>query len=419
MLINSVTKFISHFILNKNKKDEFIQKNLLTYSSDDLMRELIKRNELINGKYDILDKKLEKLLEMANKKISESEISKQAFNKMADIFVRENLGNESEYEILKKIQLAFENHVFSAHSHFATCRFEQEAVQVKMNELEKRFSEKKLILTDMPEYFTGYEIINIHDINKRSNTGHAFIVAYNKDYEALLAINELEKNNEKYISLPQAAPMARYYHIDRDANQTLVEESHNNPRLHYCPVDFENIFQALLATKDLQGDYVEIGVFQGASARATLNYMGKKKINRICWFFDTFEGFSYNEALSSSDAYWQNTHQETSEQLVNDYLLDYKNVNIVKSNIITDKIPREIESIAVCNIDVDIYDAVYEALEKIKDLIVKHGIIIVEDYGHTPMLIGAQKAAKKFIDKYAHSFTPIYLPSGQLFLIKR
>ena len=49
----------------------------------------------------------------------------------------------------------------------------------------------------------------------------------------------------------------------------------------------------------------------------------------------------------------------------------------------------------------------------------KNGIIIAEDYGHTPALIGAQKAVGEFLEEYPDEFLPIYLHSGQMFLIKK
>ena len=80
---------------------------------------------------------------------------------------------------------------------------------------------------------------------------------------------------------------------------------------------------------------------------------------------------------------------------------------------------KKIENISVANIDVDLYDAVKSALYRVKDKIVKNGIIIAEDYGHTPALIGAQKAVGEFLEEYPDEFLPIYLHSGQMFLIKK
>ena len=182
-------------------------------------------------------------------------------------------------------------------------------------------------------------------------------------------------------------------------------------------MDFENIFQGLEVTRGVEGDYVEIGTYQGASARAALNYMRRADIQRTAYFLDTYEGFSYEEAEKSSDSAWFGTHTETSLEAVKEYLSEYPNAKPVKANIITDGLPEEITRIALCNIDVDIYDAVYAALKTVAPLIAEHGIIIAEDYGHTPWLIGAQFAVRRFLEE-TDGFMPLYFPSGQMVLIK-
>ena len=77
------------------------------------------------------------------------------------------------------------------------------------------------------------------------------------------------------------------------------------------------------------------------------------------------------------------------------------------------------KKIAVCNIDVDMYDAVLALLVKAALLIGDNGIMIAEDYGHTLGLIGAHLAVKEFLRSgKGKKSTPIYMESGQMFLIK-
>ena len=74
----------------------------------------------------------------------------------------------------------------------------------------------------------------------------------------------------------------------------------------------------------------------------------------------------------------------------------------------------------MCNIDVDIYDAVKSSLEKVSPLIVENGIIICEDFGHTPALGGANLSVREFLETdEGKKYIPIYMESGQMFLIKR
>jgi hypothetical protein len=48
------------------------------------------------------------------------------------------------------------------------------------------------------------------------------------------------------------------------------------------------------------------------------------------------------------------------------------------------------------------------------------GILVVEDPGHTPLLIGARFALEKFLaEPVGAQFTPLAMQSGQTFLIRR
>ena len=147
--------------------------------------------------------------------------------------------------------------------------------------------------------------------------------------------------------------------------------------------------------------------------------MRSLQLQRKVWLLDTYEGFNYVEASESSDMRWQNTHDDTSIELVRKRVKEDQNINIVKSNIITDNLPDEMENIAVCNIDVDLYEAVQYALYKVKDRVVKGGVIIAEDYGHTPELLGAQLAIDEFYEENEDEWFKIVCTSGQCLLIRQ
>lgn len=301
---------------------------------------------------------------------------------------------------------------------FYTQRIRNDIIENFLLEIKNKNNTDLYILSDIE--YTGMIAKKIHlDELKNISDDSLIVLAYNFDFNAYEAINTLRILNKKYLSIFQVSPIARYFHTNKAAYDVLCNERDNNPVGHFCPLDLENIFQAIENTKNLEGDIIEIGTYQGSSARGILNYINHNSINKKCYFLDTFEGFNYNEAFNSEDTLWKGSHTETSIDKVNKYLSSYNNYQLIKSNIITDEIPDEIQYICLANIDVDIYDAVKHALEKIHTRIVKNGIIIVEDYGHTPALIGAQKATNEFLNKYQDMFTSIYMASGQLFLIKK
>ena len=78
------------------------------------------------------------------------------------------------------------------------------------------------------------------------------------------------------------------------------------------------------------------------------------------------------------------------------------------------------QKISFANIDVDMYEAVYAALVHVHKKLCVSGIIVVEDAGHTPWLIGAKIALEEFLELVGiDSYHSIQMESGQYILIKR
>lgn len=341
-------------------------------------------------------------------------------NKCKKDFIIDNINNPKFYELQQDICNFYNEMTSRKFYKVFQNRLSRDLIMQSIQKCIKKFGNntKIYVLTDIENFPAEYTVISKEQVDFIEDNDYIIILAYNKDFLAIEAIQYLRNKNIKYIPLITPYPLARYFHTDKNAFDTLLEESINN-NWHFCPGDFENIFQALKTTKDLEGDFVEIGTFKGDSGAATLNYMNKAQINKKAYFFDTFEGFNYEEAYNSEDILWKGTHIDTSLNKVQERFAKYKNATVLKSNIITDELPMEIEKICVANIDVDIYEAVKAALYKVKDKVVTNGIIICEDYGHTPALIGAQKAVNEFLEENQNQFLSIYLSSGQLFLIKK
>lgn len=198
--------------------------------------------------------------------------------------------------------------------------------------------------------------------------------------------------------------------------------SHLNVQVH------ENLCQALELTKNLQGEYVEVGVYLGGSALTAIHYIEEAIKNgfpkREIWLLDTFDGFHYEEALKSPDALWANTHKLLGTEKTIQYIsatlgFSILNVHLIKANICTNDLPAQIQKIAVANIDVDMYEPTLAALNKVSNLIVPGGIIICEDPASTPALYGSLLAMETFLaTDRGNEYTKIYLGS-QYFLIKK
>ncbi|MHC5064845.1 MAG: TylF/MycF/NovP-related O-methyltransferase [Planctomycetota bacterium] len=255
--------------------------------------------------------------------------------------------------------------------------------------------------------------------------GQVFVCAFDSDEKAIQALDAIQRGGGRYVNALQFQPVASYLHKNDCARQVLArdeERARADGLAHFDRSDFTNLIQCLEMTRDLPGDYLEIGVYQGSSARSALEYMRSADLRRRSWFLDTFAGFDYEDASQSADGRWWNTHGETSLEGVRSLLAEYSeslDFQVRRSNICEDDLPREIESLALCNIDVDLYEAVRDALQKVAPLMSPRGVIIVEDVGHTPGLGGAALALHQFMQSEAgRDFVQIYMESGQALLLR-
>jgi hypothetical protein len=233
--------------------------------------------------------------------------------------------------------------------------------------------------------------------------------------------------NSSIKFLPVGGPATGGYVYDDKICRETIEDEFIFQKIHgFCyvePNDFVNLAQALKYTNHIPGDVVEVGVFRGSSGSFMLEYSRRADLKPKTFnFFDAWDQFKYPEATKSVDAIWANTHSTEDVSIISNRLTSRagnNNVTVRKLNIISDNIPSTIHSVSLANIDVDLYEAVLFALFKLAPLMSIGGIMICEDAGHSPMLVGARYALEQFItSEYANKFTVVHMSSSQVFLIK-
>lgn len=258
------------------------------------------------------------------------------------------------------------------------------------------------------------------------------IYACTQDDLGLPFIAHLHERGRRYYPIWSAEP-GGYAFSNAVARDVLeAERAHQSEqrfgKWDFGYRDFENLIQAVEVTRHLAGCYLEVGCYRGSSAGVVLRYLAAIRRSIRAYFLDVFEGFNYSASALSADAVWHGTHVTDGFEAVRARLLEYGaespelHIAVERRNIITDALPAAVieEGIAVANLDVDLHEAVYAGLHKIAPHIVPGGILVVEDPGHTPLLIGARLALHKFLaEPIGTQFVPLAMQSGQTFLIRR
>jgi len=285
------------------------------------------------------------------------------------------------------------------------------------------------ILTDRPISRKLYPVIkNLDSLTDKQISESIFIIYYLFDTDALVQISKITDLFGRYIPHINYTKTS-YRFIDPMASHALVKTWSKKDRVSHLYIGIhENICEALMMTCDLNGDYVEIGVYKGGSALTALNYLDELNRNqgniskRVAYLYDTFDGFDYKEAEDSSDVIWFGTHKFKEVESAIDYIQQtFSDVStqysLIVKNICVDNID-EVSRISVANIDVDMYEPTLAALYKVSDRIVPGGIIICEDPASTPALYGALLAMEEFLaSEKGLEYIKIF-KKDQYFLIK-
>jgi O-methyltransferase len=162
---------------------------------------------------------------------------------------------------------------------------------------------------------------------------------------------------------------------------------------------------------NIQGSIVECGVWRGGSTMAmALTLLESKDSTRDLYLYDTFEGMSEpteqdkDYSGQSAKRKWEASQNEN----INSWC--YASIEDVKQNLSTTKYPADKihyvkgkvedtmpstlpKSISVLRLDTDWYESTYHELVHLFPLLVKGGILILDDYGHWE---GQKKAVEKY-----------------------
>ena len=177
-----------------------------------------------------------------------------------------------------------------------------------------------------------------------------------------------------------------------------------------APVDriskFATHLELFRRVSGLAGDIVECGVFKGASLSRLIKFRAlfENPFSKKIIAFDTFGEFPearYEPDVKKRELFIK---EAGSRSIGKDRLISilqrlnlYQNIELIEGNIL-DTVPRYKSEnphlkISLLHIDVDLYDPTKVCLEQLYPLVVKGGIVILDDYG---AFAGANKAIDDF-----------------------
>jgi O-methyltransferase len=170
------------------------------------------------------------------------------------------------------------------------------------------------------------------------------------------------------------------------------------------------LIRAVQYAVQLEGEFVECGVWQGGSMMAiALTLMNLSKTDRVLRLYDTFEGMS---PPSDKDVRYDGTH--VSELLENadqdTWIWARAGIDLVRKNLASTKYPSENiryvagkvedtipenlpDKICLLRLDTDWYESTKHELTHLYPRLVLGGILIIDDYGH-------YQGAKDAVDEY-------------------
>ena len=172
--------------------------------------------------------------------------------------------------------------------------------------------------------------------------------------------------------------------------------------------------------KFLKGDVIECGVFRGSSFSRFMSFDKIFETNKNFYGFDVFGEFP--ESGNNEDKVFSKKHNKLGLGLKKKDLelilkkKKYSNFKLIEGDILDtlNSFLKKKKKICLLHLDLDVYEATKYVLNNLFPLIVKNGIILIDDYGHinntTKAIDEFLKVNKKLkIRKFTFPARPSYI----------
>ena len=185
-------------------------------------------------------------------------------------------------------------------------------------------------------------------------------------------------------------------------------------------VSLERLQTTVMACKhaldrDIEGDFVECGVWRGGNAIAAAEIFKLYKSDKSVWLFDTYKGMTAptnadvqasngEAAINQYIADQKETHNEWCYASIDDVRNNFTNLGLT-SNIffvegdVCQTLDRAMvpNKICVLRLDTDWYESTKKELEILYPKLSRGGCLIIDDYGHWS---GSKKATDEYFEKH-------------------
>lgn len=177
-------------------------------------------------------------------------------------------------------------------------------------------------------------------------------------------------------------------------------------------IDSFILYQFAKYVMDKPGDIAEVGVYRGGTAKLISKALAS--CDKHVHLFDTFSGMPLTD--DTKDWHKKGDFDDTSLEGVKEYLKDCRNITLYKGLFPDTADPVKDRTFCLAHIDVDIYRSVLDCCEFFYPRLEKGGIMLFDDYGRLTCP-GARLAIDEFFVDQLNQ--PIYLPTGQCFIMKK
>lgn len=170
--------------------------------------------------------------------------------------------------------------------------------------------------------------------------------------------------------------------------------------------------------KNLEGDFVECGVYRGGLARTIIHYIQFEKLNKKFYLFDTYgpiptQHVHEKEFELNNPNNW--SYSDVYETVVKTFS-PFKNV-IVKRGVIPEILHTEpIEKVCYLSIDLNNFQPEIAAIEYYWDKLVEGGIVLLDDYALSEKYVMQSNAWDKFAE--SKGIKILNIPTGQGLIFK-